>query len=70
MQNDKLKVTLTSNCLYLGFTAILGALITISADAIVLFRKVIAVFLSILVFKKILKSKSMALSEISICRLG
>jgi hypothetical protein len=52
MQNDKLKVTSSSNCLYLGFTAVLGALITITADAIVWYRMLLAGFLFFIILKK------------------
>jgi drug/metabolite transporter (DMT)-like permease len=56
MQNDKLKSYLNLHLIVFiwGFTAILGALITISADAIVWYRMFLAaVFLgSFLVFKK------------------
>jgi hypothetical protein len=38
MQNDNLKVKPPSDCFIWGFTAILGALITITADALVWYR--------------------------------
>jgi hypothetical protein len=57
MQNDKLKLHLHSNCLILlGFTAVLGLLITITADAIVWYRMLLAAgFLFFLYLRKNLR---------------
>jgi Na+(H+)/acetate symporter ActP len=55
MQNDKFKSYLNLHMIvFMGFTAVLGALITITADAIVWYRMLLAaVFLSaFIVFKK------------------
>jgi hypothetical protein len=58
MQNDNLKVIKPpSDCFIWGFTAILGALITITADALVWYRMFfLPLSLCFLVFKKIVSN--------------
>ena len=74
MQNDNLKSYLNLHLIVFiwGFTAILGALITIKADALVWYRMFFAgIFLAIfLVFKKKIVSNSFEiLPQIDFCRI-